>query len=49
VGFGVAVAIAVIASKPSHLDTQVLLRAFPTLHDEPGVIRASIPGSPPSG
>lgn len=39
---------AVIASQPRHPYTQGLLRAFPTLHDEPGVVRASIPGSPPS-
>ncbi len=39
---------AAIADAPRHPYTQGLLRAFPTLHDEPGVVRTSIPGSPPS-
>jgi peptide/nickel transport system ATP-binding protein len=38
---------AVIGSAPRHPYTQGLLRAFPSLHDEPGVVRSSIPGAPP--
>lgn len=39
---------AVLGSAPRHPYTQGLLRAFPSLHDAPGVVRTSIPGAPPS-
>ena len=38
----------VIGTSPRHPYTQGLLRAFPSLQDEPGLVRRSIPGSPPS-
>ena len=37
-----------LARAPRHPYTQGLLKAFPALHDEPGTVRESIPGAPPS-